>query len=140
MVVAGFPFRRVVYASRVYAATLPKRYTIADIAWIGYAPPHEHHVIEARSGATRSEAPPAFTSDSFLVQVRAVEAGLGAMALPELPHLYARGAALVPLRLELGPRALGVMHLIAAKSALDIPRIRRTADLLVKDLHRQSKT
>lgn len=123
VVVASFPFRRVVYASRAYAQRLPKRYTFADVAWIGYAPPSEPRAADPRLGSPAPDVMPTFTSNSFLVQVRAVEAGVGAMAL----------------RLDLGPHAHDVMHLIAAKSAHEIPRIRRTAEVLVKELQRQTR-
>jgi hypothetical protein len=37
---------------------------------------------------------------------------------------------------DIGPHARGQMHLVAPRSALDVPRIRRVADLLVAEMRR----
>ena len=82
------------------------------------------------------DRPPAFTSDHFLVQLAAAEAGLGAIVLPRLRRRSIRPSALVPLRVDLGPFSRGLVHLVCARSALDIPRVRTVAELLVEELQR----
>ncbi len=47
------------------------------------------------------------------------------------PYSVDRG--LCELDLKLGDKAKGATHLVCAKSALDIPRIRAVADLIVED-------
>jgi hypothetical protein len=39
-------------------------------------------------------------------------------------------------QIDLGPWARGTLFLVCAKSALDIPRVRIVADLLVEELRR----
>ena len=83
---------------------------------------------------------PAFTSDQILVQLAAAEAGVGAMVLPRLRHRFSRPSRLVPLDIDLGPFARGTLHLVAARSALDIPRIRLLAQLIETELGRVVRT
>ena len=83
---------------------------------------------------------PAFTSDQILVQLAAAEAGVGAMVLPRLRHRFSRPTSLVPLSVDLGRFARGAMHLVSARSALDIPRVRLMAQLIEAELRRVEKT
>src|SRR6476659_6890877 len=73
---------------------------------------------------------PAFTSDNFLVNLAAAEAGAGAIVLGRVTHRFSRARGIVPIDLDLGPARRGVLCLVCAKSALDIPRVRLVADLL----------
>jgi DNA-binding transcriptional LysR family regulator len=80
---------------------------------------------------------PAFTSDNPMVQRQAAEAGLGATIIGHVRHRFSRPTVLVPLKqLELGPWSHSTLYLVCAKSALDIPRVRIVADLLVEELRR----
>ena len=79
---------------------------------------------------------PAFTSDNFLVNMAAAEAGVGAIILPRLRHRFSRPTSLVPLHLDLGPEARGSLQLVCVRSAYDIPRVRLVADLLAAELAR----
>jgi DNA-binding transcriptional LysR family regulator len=83
---------------------------------------------------------PIFTSDHFLVQLAAAEAGLGAMVLARIRHRFARPTTLVPLPIDLGPYNRGAVHLVCAKSALDIPRVRLVAELIVQELRQVKQT
>ena len=56
-------------------------------------------------------------------ELRAAEAGVGALFLGKLRHRYSRSRALVPLGLELGEHARSSLHLCASKSALAVPRV-----------------
>lgn len=77
---------------------------------------------------------PAFTSDNFLAMVAAAEAGAGAVVLSRAQHRFARATSLVPLPLPLGPFATSKLYLVAARSALDVPRIRLVAELSSDEL------
>jgi DNA-binding transcriptional LysR family regulator len=63
-----------------------------------------------------------------------------ARKLPRLRHRFSRPSGLVPLDIDLGPFARGALHLLAARSALDIPRIRLLAQLIETELSRVVKT
>ena len=68
------------------------------------------------------------------MQLAAAEAGVGAIVLPLLRHRFSRPTALVPARVDLGPFARGALHLVCARSALDVPRIRLVAQLIEAEL------
>jgi DNA-binding transcriptional LysR family regulator len=74
---------------------------------------------------------PVFASDDFIVQIRAAEAGLGAIFLPRMRHRFSR-SELVEIDLEVPFRT--ATHLVCARTALDIPRIRAVADALLREL------
>jgi DNA-binding transcriptional LysR family regulator len=121
-------------ATRSYAKTLPKGYGPADIDWIGWAPPLDSLAPNPQLAALIPNFRPVFASDDFLVQRNAVESGVGAMFLGRVRHRYSRPTELVPLELELGPYAKSELHLVATKSALEVPRIRAVAELLSEEL------
>jgi hypothetical protein len=68
------------------------------------------------------------------VQRQAAEAGLGVMALGAWRHRFARPTSLVPLKFDLGPHARSATHLVCAKSALEIQRVRLVAEVLAAEL------
>jgi DNA-binding transcriptional LysR family regulator len=73
-----------------------------------------------------------FTADDFLVQLRAAEAGVGAVWLGRVAHRFTE-RALVELHGD-WPTPLSELHLVASRAALAIPRVRAVADLLVAEL------
>ena len=75
---------------------------------------------------------PVFTSDDYLVQLRAAEVGIGAFFLGRARHRFSR-STLVELDLDLG-ELRSAIHLVSARSALAIPRVRAVADLLAKEI------
>jgi DNA-binding transcriptional LysR family regulator len=132
--VASFEHSNSVFGAKDYVARLPRRPTLADLDWICWSPPYEDLAPNPQLAALVPGFVPAFTSDSYLVQRQAAEAGLGVMALGDWRHRFARPTALVPLKFDLGPHARSSTHLVCAKSALDIPRVRLVADLLAQEL------
>jgi DNA-binding transcriptional LysR family regulator len=78
---------------------------------------------------------PVFASDDFLVQQRAAQAGLGAIFLGRVEHRFATGGELVELDLDVG-HIKRSLYLAGARGALEIPRVRAVAGLLVAELHR----
>ncbi len=121
-----------VFGSPAYARSLPKKPRVADVAWIGWAPPLDHLSPNPELARMIPGFRPVFASDDFLVQLRAAEAGIGAIFLGRARHRFS-SASLVELDVDVGDlkRAL---HLVCARSALDIPRVRAVADLLVREL------
>jgi DNA-binding transcriptional LysR family regulator len=128
---------RVVVASS-YAKRLPRRPKLGDLEWISWAPPFEDIPPTPQLKALIPDFRPAFTSDNYLVQWRACEAGLGAMILSGLRHRFSLPTQLVPLDVDLGPHRESTMHLVCAKSALALPRVRAVAELALEELTRSS--
>jgi DNA-binding transcriptional LysR family regulator len=132
--VASFEHPNAIFGAKTYVARLARRNTLADLDWICWAPPYEDLAPNSQLAELVPGFVPAFTSDSYLVQRQAAEAGLGVMALGDWRHRFARPTVLVPLKFDLGPHARSATHLVCAKSALDIPRVRLVADVLAQEL------
>jgi len=135
-VVYSFELENAVFVAPSLAARLKKRPTLAELPWIGWAPPYDNLPPQPQLEALVPGFSPVFTSDNFLVHLAAAEAGVGAVVLFRLPPGQGRRRALVPLPIELGPWAKAAVHLVATRSALDIPRVRVVTELLVKALRR----
>lgn len=125
-----------VFVSRDYRRRLPKRVGIRDLDWICWSAPFEDVPPNPQLAAMIPDFRPAFTSDNYLVQLQAAEAGLGAVVLGAVRHRFKRTTSLVPLEIDLGPHATGELHLVCAKSALGISRVRVVAEQLIEELQR----
>ena len=132
--VASVELENAVFVSKDLRRKLPRRPRFEDLPWIAWAPPYEAVTPNPELQAAIPGFVPAFTADNFLVQYAAALAGAGAMALTGFRHRFRTPNGLVRLNVDLGPHARWTMHLLAAKSALEIPRIRRVADMLVREL------
>jgi DNA-binding transcriptional LysR family regulator len=129
------------FVSKAYARRLPRKPSLADIDWIAWAPPHENTPPNPQLAAVLGEAfRPVFTSNDFLVQLAAVEAGVGAMVLGRRYHKLSRIDELVELPIDLGPAARSTFHLVVAKRMVDVPRIRALVDALLGELDPPAKT
>jgi DNA-binding transcriptional LysR family regulator len=131
--VASFDDPVVAYASRAYVATLPRGYTMSDVAWVGWSPSHDHLPPNPQLAARIPGFRPSFASDDFLVQLRAAEAGVGAIILTGMREHFAMPTQLVRLALDFG-KMVSPVHLICARSSLAIPRVRAVTDLLASEL------
>jgi DNA-binding transcriptional LysR family regulator len=129
-----------VHVAPALARRLPKRPRLQDLPWVAWAPPYQDLPPNPQLAELMPGYRPAFTSDHILVQLAAAEAGVGAMVLPRLRHRFSRPSALTPLDVDLGAFARGALHLVAARSALDIPRIRLVAQLIEAELGRVERT
>jgi DNA-binding transcriptional LysR family regulator len=132
--VASLEHENAAYAAPSYVERLPRKYGIADIDWIAWAPPFDGLPPNPQLEAAIPGFRPAFSSDNFLVQLRAAEMGLGAMFLGRARHRVAPPPALEELHLDLGQHAQSSLHLVCARSALDVPRVRAVAELLAEEL------
>lgn len=128
-----------VFVSKALKARLPRRVTLQALPWIAWCPPFDSIPPNPQLEAMIPHFVPAFTADHFLVQMAAAEAGVGAMVLGRVSHRFSRESPLVPLELDLGDHARQELHLVCAKSALDIPRVRRVAELIVDELKRTKR-
>jgi DNA-binding transcriptional LysR family regulator len=126
------------FATRGYIATLPRRYGLSDVGWIGWPPALAHLPPNPQIAARIPGFRPIFASDDFLVQLGAAEAGVGAVFLGKGWSKRALPTALVPLALDLG-KLTSTTYLVCAKSALAIARVRAVAELLVKELEGRAR-
>jgi DNA-binding transcriptional LysR family regulator len=126
------------YATRDYAAKLPRGYTIADVGWIAWAPPLDHVPPNPQLAAWIPGFRPVFASDDYLVQLRAAEAGVGAVLLGRFRSKRALPSPLVELKLDLG-KVTSTLHLVCARSSLSIARVRAVAELLALELEPQRR-
>jgi DNA-binding transcriptional LysR family regulator len=125
-----------VHVAPALARKLPRRPRLQDLPWIAWAHPYEDLPPNPQLAELMPGYRPVFTSDHILVQLAAAEAGAGAMVLPRLRHRFSRPSSLVPLTLDLGRFARGALHLVCARTALDIPRVRAVAQLIEAELRK----
>ncbi|NMO17078.1 LysR family transcriptional regulator [Pyxidicoccus fallax] len=126
--------RNAVFVSKALKAKLPRKPTLQQLPWVAWSPPFEAVTPNPQLESLIPDFKPVFTTDNFLVMVAAAQAGVGAMVLADVRHRFSQDRGLVPLDIDLGPYATGQVHLVCAKSALDIPRVRKVSELLVEEL------
>src|SRR5262249_12073970 len=108
-------------------------YDFADVRWVGWPPPFEQLAPNPQLAARIPGFRPVFASDDFLVQLRAAEAGIGAVILSSFRSRFEPPRALVQLSLSFG--AMTSAHeLVGTRGALGIPRVKAVAELLAKEL------
>jgi DNA-binding transcriptional LysR family regulator len=134
--VATLEHESAAFASTRYVRRLPVGYRVADVDWIAWAPPYERLSPNPELEALIPGFRPAFASDDFLVQRQAAEAGVGAMFLGRVRHRFSRPSALQPLELDLGGPIRSELHLVCARSALLVPRVRAVAEIIADELAR----
>jgi DNA-binding transcriptional LysR family regulator len=127
---AAVEYENAAWASPAFAKKLPKHPRPRDVPWIGWAPPFQDYPPQPLLESLIPGFMPAFSSDNFLVNLAAAEAGVGAIVFGRVNHRFSRTRGLVPLELDLGAAKRGVLCLVCSKSALDIPRVRQVADAL----------
>ena len=138
--VASVEVQAAVFVSKSYARRLPRKVGLGDLDWIAWAPPHESTPPNPQLAALLGEAfRPVFTSNDFVVQLAAVEAGVGAMMLGRRFHRLSRIGHLVELPIDLGPAGRTTFHLVVAKRMIDVPRIRAFIDVLLGELDPPAK-
>jgi DNA-binding transcriptional LysR family regulator len=131
--VASIEFDVAVYATPGYIARLPRGYGPTDVGWIGWAPPFVHLPPNPQLASRIPGFRPVFASDDFIVQLRAAEAGVGAIPLGRVRSPRAVPTTLVEMKVDLGP-ITSSLHLVCASSSLAIPRVRAVAELLADEL------
>jgi hypothetical protein len=61
------------------------------------------------------------------------------MIFSRMRYRFTLTASLVPLDIDLGPHRESTTHLVCAKSALAVPRVRAVADLVLEEFSRSAK-
>lgn len=139
MILGSVTTRNAVRVAKSYAARLPRKPKLQELDWIAWAPPFEDVTPNPQLRALIPDFRPVFTSDNYLVQWRACEAGLGAMIFGSPGYRFSLVPSLVALDIDLGPHSQSTMHLVCAKSAHAVPRVRAVADLLLTELSRPAR-
>lgn len=124
----------VAYAVPEVIAHLPPHATAKDVDWITWAPPYQNLPPRPQLEALIEDFDPVFTSDSYLVQLSAAEAGVGAIFLDPRAHRFAPKTRLVPLPFQFD--YTGTTYLVCAKSMLLVPRVRAVIDILLTELQK----
>ena len=124
------------FASPAYAAALPRGYSFAEVGWIGWPPPFEDLAPNPQLAARIPNFRPVFAADDFLVQLRAAEAGIGAIILSSFQSRFEPPRELIRLaNIELG-KITSTHQLVCARGSLAVPRIKAVADLLATEIER----
>ncbi|HEX7667041.1 MAG TPA: LysR family transcriptional regulator [Polyangiaceae bacterium] len=123
------------FAAPSLAKKLPRGAGLADVPWIAWAPPFEDLTPNPQLAKLIPGFEPVLAATDYIVQIRAAEAGIGAILLDRSAHRFALPSPLVELDLSFG-KLVSSMHLVCARSSLAIPRVKAVADLLAKELTR----
>lgn len=122
-----------VFASEQYAQSLQERkpgpLSVADLDWVTWSYPNEH--LPPRPDLERliPRFKPAFASNDYLAQQRAVSFGLGAMILPNTYHSTQSMERLVRLPVTL-PLPIGGFYVVCAKTMRWVPRVQAVIEQL----------
>jgi DNA-binding transcriptional LysR family regulator len=130
---ASVEFEVFPYASAEYVAALGKHPKLEELDFIAWAPPHDDMSPGPELRRLIPGFRPSFTSDDFIVQLRAAMAGLGVIFLGDVQHRFSDSCGLVEVPIQL-PRRKGSLHLVCAKSAVTVPKIRAVAEAIAQEL------
>jgi DNA-binding transcriptional LysR family regulator len=133
MLVARVVVRLGVFASKRYAKRLAFPLNPADLDWVTWSSPLEHLSPRPELEALIPGFRPAFASNDFVVQRRAVAEGLGAMILPAIRDADDPYPPLVELPLEL-PLPEGELFIVCAKTMRFVSRVEGVIDALCERL------
>ena len=123
------------FASRAYARRLPPRYGLGDVDWIAWAPPFEEMPPNPQLRAVLGERfRPVFTSNDYLVQLAAAEAGVGVMVLGRRFHRLSRIGQFVELDLISAPARAPPSTWWSPNGWSTFPGIRAVTDALLGEL------
>lgn len=122
-----------VFVSGDYARRLRRRcrapFSIADIDWITWSYPNEHLPPRPQLEQLIPDFRPAFASNDYLAQQRAVALGLGAMILPRTHHPHQSTGRLVELPVTL-PLPTAEVYVVCAKTMRWVPRVQAVLQAL----------
>jgi DNA-binding transcriptional LysR family regulator len=124
------------FAAPSLAASLPKSPRLADVPWIAWAPPFQDLSPNPQLAKLIPGFTPVFSATDYIVQIRAAEAGIGAILLDRSVHRFRLPSPLVELPLSFG-KLTASHHLICARASLTIPRVKAVAAVLAKELTRK---
>ncbi len=119
-----------VIASLDYANHLPNKFTVSDLDWISWTTPFDTLMSAKELKKRIANFNPIFTSDDFLVQLAACQAGLGVMLFPHASHFVSELNQLVVLDVDLGKEADSVLYLVCHKRQRHLPKVSLVIDAI----------
>ena len=123
-----------VFASPAYRARLPEGpLEVGDLDWICWAGAKARLMPRPQLEALIPGFEPAFAADDYLIQVRACQAGLGAMFRGRIRHPLMADMGLVELPVALPP-VTDHIYLVGARSMQHVPRVRAVIEALIDAL------
>lgn len=123
------------FAAPAYLASLAADAQLPDLDWICWAAPFTR--LDPRGLLERliDDFEPAFASDSYLVMMRAAQAGAGAIVADQIgAQLY--GLSPIPQRF---PSVTLKMHVVAVRSAWRNPSVRAAGAVILDELQAQAE-
>lgn len=132
-----------VYVSREYSARLPVNPKPEDLDWICWATPYDGMSSNQDLRRLVPDFKTAFTSDDYLVQLAACNAGVGAMILPQglqhykTPHAF---SGLIELPIDLGYNAIAELFLVCHKRHRFLPKVRLVMDFFDQEFNELQKS
>ncbi|MFT3697800.1 MAG: LysR family transcriptional regulator [Kofleriaceae bacterium] len=139
VILATHTSRAAAFATPTVAAALPANPRVTDVPWIAWAPPFEQLAPNPQLEKLVPGFAPVFAATDYIVQLRAAEAGVGAVLFDQLGRSYAAAAGLVELPLALD-KLISTVNLVSSRSALAIPRVKAVADVLARAFKLAGKT
>lgn len=130
MSVARISHANHVYVGRKLAKRLGNNPRLDELPWLAWSPEFDHMVPNPQLRALSPNIKPVFTADNFLVLLQAAEAGVGAIVLADPIAKLLHKSNLVTLDAPLEQYGTSETHLVAATSALRLPKVRAVADAL----------
>jgi DNA-binding transcriptional LysR family regulator len=127
-----------IFAAKSFIATLPKNPTLRDLRFVAWPPSHAELAPNPQLAAMIPDFAPVFAADDFLVQLRAAEAGVGAIVLSERVTRFALPSPLARVDIDVGRMRTG-LHLVCARGALAIARVRAVAEKLERELRESAR-
>lgn len=134
MVVAHGKVELGIFASKAYA-DCNRGKKLEELDWIAWSEPNTHLEPNPTFEKMIPGFRPAFASNDYNVQTRAVAEGLGAMILPRLSHKNSPYPNFVELEVGLRLPAAD-MFIVCARTMRWVPRVRAVAHELVSTLGR----
>lgn len=119
-----------VIASLDYASHLPEQFTLSELDWISWTTPFDALIGAQELKKRIAHFNPIFTSDDFLVQLAACQAGLGVMLFPHASHFISEFNQLVVLDIDLGKQAESVLYLVCHKRQRHLPKVSLVIDAI----------
>jgi len=120
-----------VYAAKQYAETLQQPCSWTDLDWISWATQCRHLPPRPMLEKIIPGFTPVFSSDDYLVQKAAVNAGVGAMLMSKPIGFERSDLVQIDLGIKLPDRKF---YIVCAKSMRTVPRVKAVVEHLVRAL------
>jgi DNA-binding transcriptional LysR family regulator len=122
-----------IFGAPSLVSRLPLCPALGDVPFIAWAPPFEELLPNPLLAKLIPGFQPVFAADDYILQIRAAEAGVGAIFMDQVQRRFSLPSALVEIPAPFGP-VTSSLDLVSARAALAIPRVKAVADVLAREL------